>query len=95
MTFSGFVFTLIGVAVWTHVVAGLRAPEREQIKAQSRAVFVAILLGILVSAALKELGIAGGEQFEWARDWHTEIGVLVAVVEFMRRNWKMALPPQS
>src|SRR5262245_2922986 len=93
MTFSAFVFTLIGVAVWTHVVASLQEPQREQIKAQSRALFMAILIGVLVSAAFKELGIVGGGQFQWARDWHTEIGVVGTVAEFMRRNWEILLPP--
>lgn len=95
MTFTAFVFVLAGVAVWTHIVASLEEAHREHIKARSRALFVAIAIGFLVSAVLKELGIVGGAQLQWAKDWHTEIGVLASVVEFMRRNWKIPLPPKS
>ena len=95
MTFTAFVFVLAGVAVWTHIVASLEEAHREHIKARSRALFVAMAIGFLVSAVLKELGIAGGAQLRWAKDWHTEIGVLASVVEFMRRNWKIPLPPKS
>ena len=95
MTFTAFVFVLAGVAVWTHIVASLEEAHREHIKARSRALFVAIAIVFLVSAVLKELGIAGGAQLQWAKDWHTEIGVLASVVEFMRRNWKIPLPPKS
>ena len=94
MTFTAFVFVLAGVAVWTHIVASLEEAHREHIKARSRALFVAIAIGFLVSAVLKELGIAGGAQLRWAKDWHTEIGCS-SVVELMRRNWKIPLPPKS
>ena len=95
MTFTAFVFVLLGVAVWTHIVASLEEAHREHIKARSRALFIAIVIGFLVSRVLKELGIAGGAQLQWAKDWHTEIGVLASVVEFMRRNWNIPLPPKS